>query len=111
MPKETPMHYKTMVLALLQERTELHERLRSERMLLTALETYARGLKASHEAQKELLALAKPESDPCQIASEALEIALRELEDSLPNASHLDANEPLSLDAAMAYLRSHTSPA
>ena len=53
----------------------------------------------------------QPSSDPHQIASEALEMALQELADRLPSESPPDANETLSLDAAMAFLRRHTPPA
>ena len=105
------MLYKTMVLELLEQRPLLHHQLRKERMLLATLEHHANQLKARHEALKEQLSQAKPGSDPGQIASEALEIALKELEDSLPSASPPDDSEPLSLDAAMAYLRRHTPPA
>jgi hypothetical protein len=103
------MQYKTIVLERLRERTELHEQLRLTRRLLPTLETCARELKASHEIWKEALAEARPGSDPSQIASEALELALKELEDRLPSASRQEDGEPLSLDAAMAYIHSHTS--
>ena len=55
------MQYKTIVFELLQQRPEMHEQLRKDRKLLPALEFYAKGLKASHEAQKILLAQARPE--------------------------------------------------
>jgi hypothetical protein len=103
------MHYKTIVLQLLHQRTELYEHLRQSHRLLLALETYSTALKASHETWKETLAKAKPDSDPIQIASEALEMALSELEDRLPPASPPDETEPLSLDKAMAFVRSHSS--
>ncbi len=102
------MPYKTMVLALLQQRTELHELLRKQRMLLTTLENLSRDLKHRHETWKDRLARARAGSDPGQTASEALEIALQELEDSLPPESPLNEDEPLSLDAVMAFLRRHT---
>jgi hypothetical protein len=85
------------------------EQLRLTRRLLPTLETCARELKASHETWKETLAQAKPGSDQSQIASEALEMALRELEDRLPSVSAPDDREPLSLDKAMAFVRRHTS--
>ena len=75
------MQYKTIVLELLRERTELHEQLRLTRRLLPTLDTCARELKASHETWKETLARANPQSDPSQISSEAMEMALRELEE------------------------------
>ena len=100
------MQYKTMTLELLRERTELYEQLRRANQLLPTLETLARELKASHETWKETLAQEKPESHPSQIASEALELALKELQDGLPPASPPDEGE--TLDAAMAFVRSHT---
>jgi hypothetical protein len=109
--KETAMTYKTMVLELLEQRPEMYDRLRKERLLLPALDFYARELKASHEARKVLLSQAKPASSENQIASEALEIALKELEDSLPPAFPPDNNEALSLDDAMAFIRRHSPPA
>ena len=40
------------------------------------MDAYATELKASHEAWKEQLSQARPGSDPSQIASEALELAI-----------------------------------
>jgi hypothetical protein len=104
------MQYQTMSLELLKQRPQLHDRLRQERKLLTAMETLALHLKARHEAWKEQLAQAKPGSDPQQIASEALEIALQETQDSLPAALR-NEDEELSLDQAMAHLLRPTPPA
>jgi len=103
------MQYKTIVLALLQQRPEMHDQLRRERKLLTTLEMYARELKTSHEAWKETLGQARPASDPSQIASEAMEMALKELEDRLPSESPPEGNEALSLDEAMAFILGRTS--
>ena len=100
------MQYKTMTLELLQARTELYEQLRLTHRLLPTLETLAMELKASHETWTETLAREKPESHPSQIASEALELALKELQDRLPPASPRDEGE--TLDAAMAFVRSRT---
>ena len=99
------MQYKTIVLELLKQQTELHEQLRITRRLLPTLETWAKELKTSHEAWKETLLQAKPGSDPIQISSEALEMALKELEDRMPSASPQDENQ--TLDKAMAHVRSH----
>jgi hypothetical protein len=60
-------------------------------------------------AWKETLGKKRPGSSQEQIASEALEIAVKELEDRLPPASRPSDNETLSLDAAMASIRKHTS--
>ncbi|MBS0267268.1 MAG: hypothetical protein JSS02_35415 [Planctomycetes bacterium] len=103
------MQYKTIVLELLQQRTEMHDQLRKDRKLLPALEFYARELKTSHEAWKETFSEAKPGSDPSQIASEAMEMAVKELEDRLQTASQDNDQVALSLDAAMTFVRNHTS--
>jgi hypothetical protein len=110
-PTEMTMHYKTIVLELLQDRPQLHEQLRKQRKLLATMEALAQGLKDRHQAWTEQLWQARSGSDPQQIASEALEIALKELTDSLPADSPADGSEALSLDAAMAYLRRHSRPA
>ena len=103
------MQYKTIVLELLRERTELHEQLRLTRRLLPTLETCARELKTSHESWKESLSQSNPGCEPSQIASEALELAIKELEDRLPSVSPQDDQEELSLDKAMAFVHGHTS--
>jgi hypothetical protein len=105
------MHYKTIVLELLKQRPPFHEQLRRERMLLTMTEALALDLKTRHEDWKEQLATARPGSDPSQIASVALEIALKELEDYLLPALPPEEDETLSLDAAMAFLRRPSPPA
>ena len=105
------MQYKTIVLHLLEERPQMHDRLRKNRLLLPTMERLANELKTSHEAWKDTLSQARPGSGASQIASEALEMALKELEDSLPSESPPDEDEPLTLEAAMAFLRRHTPPA
>ncbi len=105
------MQYKTIVHELLQQRPQMHEQLRKDRKLLTTLETYAKELKTSHEAWQGLLTRLRPGSDRTQIASEALEMALKEMEDRLPSASSHDGDRPLFLDAAMLFLRRHSSRA
>jgi chromosome segregation ATPase len=103
------MQYKTIILELLEQRPEVYDQLRRQRKLLTTMDQYARELKTRHEAWKETLGQAKAGSDQSQIAFEALEMALKDLEDRLPPASHPSDNETLSLDAAMAFIRNHTS--
>jgi hypothetical protein len=107
------MHYKTIVLELLQQHPELHRELASSKTLLPILDRYAADLKARHENWTQTLSQERPVSAPSQIASEALELALQELRDALPAAStpNDDSPEPLSLDAAMAHIRRHTPPA
>jgi uncharacterized protein YfaS (alpha-2-macroglobulin family) len=106
---ETNMQYKTIVHELLQQRPQMHEQLRRQRKLLSTLELHARELKSNHQAWKELLSQLRPGSDPSQIASEALEIALKELEDRLPSESPRKEHEAVFLDAAMMFIRRPTS--
>ena len=100
------MQYKTIILELLQQRPQMHEQLRQERMLLPTMERYAMELRTRHLEWKELLLERQPDSDQSQIASEALEMALAELEDRLPPESQ-ESDGP-TLDAAMASVRRHT---
>jgi hypothetical protein len=102
------MQYKTIVLELLRERTELHEQLRLTRRLPPTLGTCSQELKASHQSWMETLAIANPGRDPSQIASEALELAIKELEDRLPSASKAEDRESLSLDQVMATVTGRT---
>ena len=101
------MLYKTIVLEMLQDRPQMHEKLRQERRLLATVNRYSKELMASHEALKEELAQATPECDPAQIASQAMEMAIQELQDRLPSESPPD-EEALSLDEAIAFVRPPT---
>ena len=101
------MQYKTIILELLQQRPQLYDQLRKDRFLLWTLELHARELKTSHEDWKKILHRWRPQSDPSQIASEALELALKQLEVLLTVSPRDDREEP-SLDAAMAFIQTHT---
>ena len=103
------MQYKTIVLQLLEQNPEIYDPLRRQRKLLPTMEHYARELRSLHLAWKETLTEATPERDQTQIASEALELALKDLEERLPSGSPRDGQEALSLDQAMAFIRRHTS--
>ena len=92
--------YKTICLHLLEDRPQLHEQLRQTRTLLPTLDRLAGELKASHEAWMDRLSQTGSSE---QISSEALELALKELVDSLPSESPPDEEE-FPLDAAMAFI-------
>jgi len=104
------MQYKSIVLELLQQRPEIHDQLRKQRKLLSTMERYAKELQTSHRAWIELLAQMRPNSDARQLYSEALEIALGELEDRLPSASARIESDSQFLDAAMLFLRRPRTP-
>jgi hypothetical protein len=103
------MHYKTIILELLEQQLQMREELRQSRKLLPTLEFYASELKDSHEDWKDRLLQANPDSDPSQIATEAMELALKDLEDRLPSESRQGESETLSLDQTMAHISRHTS--
>lgn len=101
------MHYKTITLELIQEIPDLYEQLRSSKRLLPVIDDYATGLKASHEQWKAQITLT-PGSDPSQIASEALELAIVDLRNRLRSAYPTDDSELFSLDDAMTFIRQAT---
>lgn len=98
--------YKTIVLELLQDRPTMHERLRASGTLLESMQQLAVAFRACHLNRMQELAAARPGSDPAQLSSEALELALQELQDSLPPESP-ESDETLSLDQAMTFLQRH----
>ncbi len=96
------MMYKTICLELLEQHPEIYDQLRQRRTLLLTLNHLASQLKARHHAWIQELRATRPGSDS-QIASEAMELALSELEDRLSADSEEQALA--FLDAAMAHLR------
>jgi hypothetical protein len=99
------MQYKTIVLQLLEQHPEMYDRLCRQRQVLSTIEHFASELRSLHLAWMGMLSDARPGSDPSQIASEARELALKDLEDRLPAGSFRDGREALSLDEAMAFIR------
>ena len=105
------MQYKTIALELLQQREELHEQLRLTRRLRPVMEALATELRDQHLSWIQTLWAERPGSDPSQISSEAMELALKDMEDRLPSASQQGDQDELSLDTLMASIRNHTSRA
>jgi hypothetical protein len=101
------MQYKTIVLQLLEQRPELYDQLRRQRRMLPTMEHYAGELRNLHLAWMEMLNLSTPGSSQIQITNEALELALKDLQDRLLIGSPPDGQEALPLDEAMAYIRRH----
>ncbi len=102
------MHYKSIVLELIQEQHPgLHEQLRSRKTLLAAVNRYAMDLKSLHDAQMAELRRKSPPLELGQIASQALEMALMDLQAALRSGSPASGSEAeiFSLDAAMASIR------
>ena len=105
------MNYKTITFELLQNRPQLYDQLIINRTLLQTLNRYAEELRDIHHAWMGRLWQAKPASQASQIASEALELALEEMKRRLPPVSPAVESEPLSLDAAMRFIRPYTQNA
>jgi len=105
------MPYKTITLGLIEQQPELYEQLRQSRTMLRAMDLLAIELKERHEALKEQLSRSQTGIPPSQVASAALEIAVKELEEHLASASRLNARETFSLDEAMTHIRRHTPSA
>lgn len=99
--------YKTIVLELLRDRPSLHERLRLDGTLFPTVNQLAMAFRACHLEQMRQLAESRPGSDPAQLSSEALELAVKELQDSLPGESSDADTEVFSLDQAMTFLNRH----
>lgn len=105
------MHYKTIVLHLIEQNPGLHERLRAERSMLQTVTEYALALKESHLHWIEQLTTTNPASDPRQISGEAMEIAVSQLQETFSQAfSPSENGQAFRLDEAMAFLRRHTPP-
>jgi hypothetical protein len=105
------MMYKTMILELLQDRPEMYDQLLTKRTLLQTLNHYAEELRDIHHTWMGRLWQTNPHSAASQIAAEALELALEQLVRRLPSEFPANEDELLSLDAAMAFIRPHTSHA
>jgi hypothetical protein len=99
------MHYKTILMGLLERYPEIQNELRAKRLLLKTLNTYARELRNSHRAWKVCLSRIWPDKSESEIASEALELALREMERSFLAKTQPGESGPLSLEDAMAFIR------
>ena len=104
------MHYKTIVIELLHQYPTLYEELRVKRAMPRALDRYSTDLKASHDFWTDQIARARPHTAPDQMATEALEIALEELQNRLSAESQASWTlaEPLSPGGARASVRRHT---
>jgi predicted nucleic acid-binding Zn-ribbon protein len=105
------MPYKTITLGLIEQQPELYERLRKSRTMLRAMDQLAIELKERHEALKEQLSRSQTGIHPSQIASAALEMAVKELEEQLATASRQSESETFSLDEAMSSISRRTPSA
>lgn len=99
------MQYKTIVLELIQQNREVHKQLRKTRMLRQALDYYATELKMNHELWMEFLSHRRPGKSHYQIASESLEIALKDLETTLASSLPPEEGETLLIETILEFVR------
>ena len=102
------MQYKTTILYRLKAHPTLYRRLHKKRLLTTTLEVYADKLRERHQEWQQQLSQLTPRKDVAQLASAAMQIALKELEYPLLSGAPPEAVEPLSLGEAMLLLKHHT---
>lgn len=102
------MQYRTIVLGLIQRHPQTYHQLYSNRRLMPTADLYAEQLKATHQSWKSRLAKANPHFNPLQLEGESLELAIRDLENYLVAHFQANENDPISLDAAMAFIRGRT---
>ena len=100
------MLYKTITLELLHAQPALYERLRSGKMLLSALDSHSADLKLAHEQWISLLRKENPGSDPSLISAQAMELAIQDLSAHLSCEPAPTEDEARSLlDEAMPHLQ------
>lgn len=103
------MQYKTIILEILKQHPKIYHHLLNKRMVLQTLERHARDLKTNHERWMDLLRQARQGGNQDQIRSEALEMALWELEICLKLEFPQEESESLTLDEAMTFIRNSES--
>lgn len=95
------MRYKTIAMELLEIRPKIHARLREKRLLLQTITLCAKALRERHRFWQQSLAKADPIASQSMIETESLELAIKDLENLLPDESLHD--DRLSfLEVAMA---------
>jgi len=77
------MQYKTIMLELIKQRPKLHEALRSNGTLLSTMEQWALLLRERHLDLVQQLRQARPTTADVQLKSEAMEMAVREIDEAL----------------------------
>lgn len=102
------MHYKTIVLRLIQQHQQTYQQLCSSQRLMSTVGLYAEQLKATHQSWSGRLAIANPDFNPVQLQGESLELAIRDLENYLVAHFQANDNNRISLDSAMAFIRGRT---
>jgi len=105
------MLYKTIVLELLQLEEEIYSILLRHRTLMPTLDRYAMELKNIHDTWINRLTRQSPAGDPTLLSSEALELAIRDVQNRLRIEYLSDQDETTFLDGAMATMRAHSRSA
>ena len=104
------MQYKTIMLELLEQYPKLHSQLKQHRQLLATMETMARELKAHHERIIGELTERQTDGESSGISSQAMELAIAEMQERLAVLSNREEGETLTLDQIMELVIQHSLP-
>ena len=77
------MQYKTMILEMLRQRPRLHRRLKARHAMQETIDLYATELKTNHLALIKSLSQERATIDSSQLSSEALEIAIKDMQERI----------------------------
>ena len=102
------MHYKTIVLELLKQQPEMYGELIRSNSLISTLNQLASQLRESHLTILDQLTQKEPNQSQLLLKSEAMEIAVSQLQESLQTIPQSESAGALSLEGAMAYIKQHT---
>lgn len=105
------MHYKTIILGLMDQHPDWFDQVSRDRSLLTTLHELAEQLQTRHQFWQAACLETNPHCDPVQLPNMALELAIEELEAQWGPEIPPQGAEFLSLEAAMNYLRQNSLPA
>ncbi|MEZ6104462.1 MAG: hypothetical protein R3E01_36455 [Pirellulaceae bacterium] len=109
--RKTTMHYKTIVLELIEQRPRWHEQLKSSNSLLSTINQLAITLRNRHLDLLDQAEATPLQMSPIQHSSEALEKAIAELLEHFPREQEAAASDTLDMDALIAFLKRHTPQA
>jgi hypothetical protein len=103
------MQYKTIILELIQQNEPLHDRLRSQRNLLTTVDRLAAQLKADHETYLNEMTMQEPAASWPAVSQQAFEMAIKEAEEQLTAMTPAEVMVPAA-DSMSVASGSKTSP-
>ena len=102
------MQYKTIMMELLEQSPALNSQLKKNHQLLATIEAMARELKRNHERIIGELTDRQLDGGSSGISSQAMEIAVAEMQERLAALSNREEDETLTLDQIMELVTRHS---